>query len=128
MDKFKGFFIEAKEILEDVKQNILFYSPEKSLYLLDEAVNKYLKSLLEFYEIKYSKGLSNEKLIETIEKETTIKFPPFKELIMEISYSYCEGGCSTYINFKELPTKYLQPIEDLESFIIDEIGKCNLEG
>jgi len=127
MDNFQKFFAEANEIFEDVNKNILFYSPEKSLYLLDEAVNKYLKSLLEFYEVKYDKGISNEELVNILEEKTTIKIPPFKELLFELSYSYCEGGCSTYINYKELPTKYLQPVEDLASFVIDEIGIWNLE-
>ncbi|RMA93204.1 HEPN domain-containing protein [Hydrogenothermus marinus] len=124
---YKNYYKQAVEIFEDVKNNITYYQPEKSLYLLDEAVNKFLKSLLLFYEIDFDSNSTNEELIELLENNTTIKLPSFKDFLIDLSYSYCEGGCSTYLNFKELPTKFIQPIEDFKEFIIEEIGIYNLE-
>ncbi len=131
MDKYQFFYKKASEILDDVKENITFYAPEKSLSLLTEASDKFLKTIIYFYEIvsdEYMLGSINlEELINLIEENTTIKIPPFKDLIIDLENSFCEGGCSSPILYKNLPTYYIQAVEDLKSFVIDEIGLWNLE-
>ncbi len=131
MDKYQYFYKKASEILEDVKENITFYAPEKSLSLLTEASDKFLKAIIYFYEIEFVEYMLSsanlEELINIIEKNTTIKIPPFKDLIIDLENSFCEGGCSAPILYKNLPTYYIQAVEDLKSFVIDEIGLWNLE-
>lgn len=129
MDRYIFYFKESCKILDDVKHNITFYKPEKSFPLLKLSAEKFLKTLIYFYEIDIENNFFTlEDLINLIEHKTTIKFPPFKDFLIDLEYSYCEGGCSTPVLFKNLPTYYIQAVEDLKEFIIDEIGIWNLEG
>jgi hypothetical protein len=128
MDKYIEYFKRGNEILKDVNENITFYHPEKSLPLLKESAENFLKTLIHFYEIQIEKNFPTlEDLIDIIEDKTTIKFPPFKDFIIDLEFSFAEGGCSNPVLFKNLPTYYIQAVEDLKYFVIDEIGIWNLE-
>jgi len=127
MDKFKEFFLKADSFFHDMKENVENFELNMSFFLLQEASKYYLKSLLSFYEIDFPKKDTIEELINQIETKTTIKLPPVKDIVVELDYAYCEGGCSLNIIYKDLPTKYIQPIEDLREIIINEIGEYNLK-
>ncbi len=123
MDNYTKVYNEASNILKNVKDNISYYHPEKALPLLKLATEKFLKSIIYFYEIPVNMEFYNiEDLIDLIEDKTTIKLPPFKDLLIELEYSYCEGGCSNQVFFKNLPTYYLQAVEDLKFFVENELG------
>ena len=126
MDKFQKYFDKAEEFLNDVKENVQRFEVNTSFFLLQEASKNYLKSLLSFYEVPFPENQTIEELINQLETKTTIKLPPVKDLIMELDYAYCEGGCSLNIVYEDLPTKYIQPVEDLREIIINEIGEYNL--
>ncbi|RUM46481.1 MAG: hypothetical protein DSY47_08035 [Hydrogenothermus sp.] len=127
MDKFKEFFLKADSFLHDVKENLEKFELNMSFFLLQESSKCYLKSLLSFYEVDFPEEDTIEELINQIETKTTIKLPPVKDIVIELDYAYCEGGCSLNIVYEDLPTKYIQPVEDLREIIINEIGKDNLE-
>jgi HEPN domain-containing protein len=107
MDKYKRYFFKAEDYLNDFKENSKNFEENTLFFILQEATKNYLKSILSFYDAIIPKEDTIEELIYHLESKTTIKLPPFKDILLELDYVYCEVGCSFRIIYENSPLDYL---------------------
>ena len=122
MDSYKDLYIDGKNTLEDAK-NAVRDCKEEGLcfYLLQQSAEKFLKSLLMYYGVHLPQECYIDTLIEQLEKNTTVKLPPFKERLIELSFVPYEGGCASSTIYEKRPESFIETLEELKRFVEEEL-------
>ena len=135
MNRYRDYYKRGVGYLEDFKDNLSFFEPNHLAFLLQEGVKSLLKSVLSFYDVEFDTNIDSvEYLLDTLEDKTTIRLPSYmKEFLYELDNLYCEGGCSNSIGSVVLSSLINDKLEeitividDLRSFVVEEIGEDNL--
>jgi len=91
-------------------------------YHLQNAIQALLKALALEYGIKAEDINSISQLIETIEKQTTVKFPEWIDQILEVEDMSVSDGCSTSICYDiDMYGDLLEAVEKLKEFVYEKV-------
>jgi len=119
---FKEYYLEGVSILEEAKSTIDKVCDESlDFYLLQNSAQKFLKALISYYGVKVEPDDHIDYLIEQIENQTTIKFPSFKEQLLELAFVPYENGCASSIVYEKRPKSFVEVVDKLKDFVLEEI-------
>ncbi len=122
MKDYKDYFIEGVSFLEEAENSVKNPKDEGfNFYLIQTSVEKFLKAIMSYYGIKFPEQDYIDLLIEKIEEETTIRFPDFKDELLELAFVPYEGGCASSTVYEKRPESFLNAVKQLKEFVLDEI-------
>ena len=122
MKDYKEYFIEGVSFLEEAENSVKNPKDEGfNFYLIQTSVEKFLKAIMSYYGIKFPEQDYIDLLIEKIEEETTIRFPDFKDELLELAFVPYEGGCASSTVYEKRPESFLNAVKQLKEFVLDEI-------
>ena len=122
MKDYKDYFIEGVSFLEEAENSVKNPKDEGfNFYLIQTSVEKFLKAIMSYYGIKFPEQDYIDVLIEKIEEETTIRFPDFKDELLELAFVPYEGGCASSTVYEKRPESFLNAVKQLKEFVLDEI-------
>ncbi len=122
MKDFKEYFLEGESFYQEAIKSIETSSEEGlNFFLLQKAVENFLKSLMVYYGVTFPQEEYIDLLIESIQQQTTIKFPPFKEELLELAFVPYEGGCASSTVYEKRPESFIEAVDKLRNFVIEEI-------